>query len=68
MRVDLQCVLEQARSNTWVSFGSAQPSKLAQFSVGDNKSEQFELREVAHPFRLAAHTFVCSRIQAPRLH
>lgn len=28
--------MQQVRSNTWLSFGSAQPSKVAQFSVGDN--------------------------------
>jgi hypothetical protein len=27
---------QQGRLNTWLSFGSAQPSKMAQFSVGAN--------------------------------
>jgi transposase-like protein len=32
------CKKQQGRSLTWLSFGSAQPSKVAQFSVGANNA------------------------------
>jgi hypothetical protein len=31
--------MQQSRLNTWLSFGSAQPSKVAQFSVGANTQD-----------------------------
>lgn len=32
---------QQSRWLTWLSFGSAQPSKVARFSAGDNTSGQW---------------------------
>jgi hypothetical protein len=41
--------MQQVRSNTRLSFGSAQPSKVAQFSVGDNiKRNRIEDIYAAH--------------------
>jgi len=38
--------MQQGRLNTWLSFGSAQPSKVAQFSVGANIRRHGVLRPV----------------------
>lgn len=34
--------MQQGRSNTWLSFRSAQPSKVAQFSVGGNNRDNID--------------------------
>ena len=40
--------MQQIRVNTWLSFGSAQPSKVAQFSVGANTLVDAGPQLVAH--------------------
>ena len=47
--------MQQARSNTWLSFRSAQPSKVAQFSVGDNMLWQLTVIDGLADGRIALH-------------
>jgi hypothetical protein len=39
--------MQQVRANTWLNFRSAQPSKVAQFSVGANNEWTEALPEKA---------------------